>query len=106
MAKRSGQLGDAMEAAEVGLTEDAARVCRQPADYALWQMVGRQAVEATAGMTLEQRALFVRGASSGIATAKRLAKDGLPGRAEKAAQQLGRHGSPRVVPDEGFDDLD
>lgn len=56
---RSGSVGDAMEAAEVAASESLAKNAREPADYALWQKVGLDAVKLARGMSALQRAQFV-----------------------------------------------
>jgi hypothetical protein len=57
--KQVTSVGDAMERAEVEATERMARECREPADYALFGLMGREAVRAARGMTQDQRAVFV-----------------------------------------------
>jgi hypothetical protein len=73
---REGSLGEAMEKAEVEVTESMAKTCRQPGDYALWGLVGREAVGATKGMTLDQRSVFVALVAEGIENARQRAREG------------------------------
>jgi hypothetical protein len=99
---RSGSLGDAMEAAEVRATEEMAKTCRQPSDYVLWTMVGREAVEVAGKMTQAQRAVFVSTMERAIEDARKEAMTNAPGRLQAA---LGfEPGS--IKPEFGFDDED
>lgn len=98
---RSGKLGDAMEAAEVRATEEMAKVCRTPADYALWTTVGREVVEVARRMTLEQRAVFASTMERAVEDARQVAMTNAPGRLQ-AALGFGA----RVKPELGFDDED
>jgi len=99
MNKRSGSLGDEMEAAEVALIEEAARECRTVSDYALWKGIGRQVVQIARRLTQEQRAVFVSSLEKGINYAHEQATTNAPKRLQAA---LGF--SVRV--EEGFEDKD
>lgn len=56
---RRGRLGDAMEAAEVQLVEEVAKIARQPADYHLFRIMGTEAVKLASGMSTAQRSQFL-----------------------------------------------
>lgn len=89
-----------MERAEVEATEVMAKTIRTPQDYALWQMVGRMAVEAAGRMTQEQRAVFVSTLEHGIDVARKQAMTNAPGR---LAAVLGQGQTKPIF---GFDDED
>lgn len=83
---REGSLGEAMERAEVEITEAMAKTCRQPGDYALWGLVGREAVKATKGMTTDQRSVFVALVAEAIEDARKRAREGGDGRLQQALE--------------------
>jgi len=99
---RSGSLGDAMERAEVEATEAMAQVCRAPGDYALFALMGREAVQAVRSMTGDQRAVFVAVAAEAVAQAAVYAKTN-----GKMRLQAALDFKPgRTQFDTGFDDED
>lgn len=93
-------MGDAMERAEVQATEVMAQTCRAPQDYALWSMVGRLTVEATGGLTQEQRAVFVAALERAVGDARIVAATNAPGRLAAVL------GVGKTKPIFGFDDDD
>lgn len=90
------EAGYAMERAEAEATVHMAQNCREPADYALWQMIGREAVRATRGMTADQRSAFVVMLTHAVSQSARDARMG-GGRLQRALDF-------KIRPEEGFDD--
>lgn len=88
--RREGRLGDEMEAAEVRLTEAAARECRTPADYILWKIVGQMAVQEARKMTSEQRAAFAMNVEFAVSQAAEHARANAPGRLQAALNFKGK----------------
>lgn len=98
---REGSLGDAMEQADVELQTSAAKNCRTPGDYKLWEIIGREAVSIARKMTQEQRSVFVVAAVQALQSAKDTAMSNASGRLQAV---LGFNKVPEHL--RGFDDDD